>query len=591
MSRIVPPRLAAEWTGPYRSAVDLDRALGDPRNPSSTFGFDSMVERDAAETYPSALAAKADPLLRTAFLPGGRAADETMMIVRAVGRRDITVMPATMFSITAATCVLLSGSGAQRDQVRRLLAEGASIGFALSEAEHGSDLLANECVAEPLGDKGFRLQGEKWLVGSGAKCEAVLLVARTGGRGPSAFSSFLLDGPAVRDARIMAPQRPIGMRGIDFTGLRFDGTLIPRSALVGDVGRGLETAMKAMQVVRVTGTAAHLACADTGLRLALDFAGERVVAGRALIDHPQTQADLGTAFTALLAADVVALSAARALHTLPGAQSLWSSVAKKLLADLSDEVLNRCGDVLGTRSVLRDGPFDVVRRDNSVARHIDTGPTANTRLVATQLCQIVAARLEPAGADVRGTFALDVPLPSLRLSELEMSTHGRDEVTAGLPAINALARTTLRRDEHGAKTSKAMSSVGAALTMVHEDALTALSRQGVELFELAERFCYLHAAASCVHLWWFNRHLPLAGLPPGSVSWLLPVLELLLDRAHQRRRVLTRSALPETVALARLLHGGGRMFSVVPLPLAESSTVDSSTAESSTLEGLVAWPG
>jgi hypothetical protein len=127
-----------------------------------------------------------------------------------------------------------------------------------------------------------------------------------------------------------------------------------------------------------------------------------------------------------------------------------------------------------------------------------------------------------------------------------------------------------------------MSSVGAALTMVHEDALAALSRQGaVELFELAERFCYLHAAASCVHLWWFNRHLPLAGLPPGSVSWLWPVLELLLDRAHQRRRVLTLAALPATVELARLLHGGGRLFSVVPLPLAESST----------MEGLAAWPG
>ncbi|TCO60618.1 acyl-CoA dehydrogenase family protein [Actinocrispum wychmicini] len=586
MSRTLSP---ITWSGPYRDAVDLDRALGDPRDPVSNFGFASMVERDEAETYPGALAAKADPMLRTAFLPGGRTADDTMMIVRAIGRRDVTVMPATMFSITAATCVLLSGSEPQRDRVRRLLADGSSIGFALSESEHGSDLLANQCVAEPLDGGGFRLRGEKWLVGSGGRCAALLLVARTGGRGPSAFSCFLLDGRPLRSARVAAPQRTIGMRGIDFAGFRFDGTRIPQSTLVGTVGRGLETAMKAMQVVRVTGTAANLACADTALRLALDFATEHVVGGRTLVDHPQTQADLGTAFTALLAGDAVALSAARALHTLPGAQSLWSSVTKKVLADLSDEVLDRCGDVLGTRSVLRDGrfaAFDVIRRDNRVVRHIDTGPTANTRLVAMQLGQIVTARLGLAGADLAPTFALDADLPPLRLSELELSTRGRDEVTAALPSITAFAKAALDGDEHAIRASKAMSSVQAALAMLREDALGSLGRRGseaaVELVEFAERFCYLHAAARCVHLWWFNRHLPLAGLPPGTASWLWPVLELLLDRAHQRHRRLTRAALPATVALARRLHGSGRLFSLVPLPMAESS--------SSTVEGLAAWP-
>lgn len=567
---------AVDWRGPYRGAVDLDRPLGDPRNPTNPFGFAAMVERDETETYPNALATKVEPVLRTAFLPGGHAADEIMMMVRAVGRRDIAVMPATMFSITAATCVLLAGSEQQRERVRQLLVNGGSIGFALSEADHGSDLLANECVAEQH-DGGFRLRGEKWLVGSGARCEALLVVARTGDRGPSAFSSFLLDGRSLRSSSVSTPQRPVGMRGIDFAGFRFDGT---RAALVGDVGHGLETAMKAMQVVRVTGTAANLACADTALRLALDFATEHVVAGRPLVDHPQTHADLGTAFAALLAGDAVALSAARALHTLPGAQSLWSGVAKKVVADLSDEVLHRCGDVLGTRSLLRDGQFaafDVVRRDNQVVRHIDTGPTANTRLVAMQLGQIAAARYDATGADLGTTFALDAPLPPLRLSELELSTRGRDEVTAALPAVSAIAKATL-----DGPARKAMSSVEAALAMLREDTLMSLGRRGPEasmgLFELAERFCYLHAAACCVHLWWFNRHLPLAGLPPGKTSWLWPVLELLLDRAHQRQRRLTRDALPATMALARQLHRDGRMFSLVPIPLAES-----------TAEG-VAWP-
>ncbi len=165
-------------------------------------------------------------------------------------------------------------------------------------------------------------------------------------------------------------------------------------ALVGQPGHGLEIAMKAMQVVRTMSTGCSLACADTGLRLAWDFARERRVGGRGADGLPYPRRELATAAALVLAADVAALTAARGAHALPQAQSLWSSVAKKTATDFADEALARCADVLGTRSLLRDGPyaaFDTVRRDNAVVRYIDTSPVANTRLVAAQLARLAGA--------------------------------------------------------------------------------------------------------------------------------------------------------------------------------------------------------
>ena len=67
---------------------------------------------------------------------------------------------------------------------------GGAVAFALTEAENGSDLL--EQLAARLSRDG-ELTGAKWMVGLGRSREAVYVVARTGERGPGAFSAVLLD--------------------------------------------------------------------------------------------------------------------------------------------------------------------------------------------------------------------------------------------------------------------------------------------------------------------------------------------------------------------------------------------------------------
>ncbi len=594
-----PDSSNAGWQ-PYTAVTLLDQELGDPRDPANPYGFAAMVRRDATESFPEELADRVGPWLRTSFVPtaaGGDlvSMDHTLMLVRAAARRDVAVMPATMFSITAASCVLAAGSAEQRERVIRLLRSGGSIGFALSEVSHGSDLLANSCSATPdtdrMGDSGegrptgFALNGDKWLVGLGERCEALLVVARTGRRGPAAFSTLLLEGSEVDKARSGVRQRSSGMRGIDFAGFTFEGLQVGDEALVGEAGHGLETAMKAMQVVRAMSTAANLASTDTALRLTCDFATTHRIGDDRAIDLPYTRRELATAAALLLAGDIVALTAARGLHALPAAQSLWSSVAKKILTDTSEEIFARCADVLGTRSVLREGPyaaFDTVRRDNAMVRYIDTSPIANSRLITAHLGRLMATWKSSADTvppnlraltsnGLAQVFIAGLPLPALRVDQLALSDRGPDVVLSGLPAVAEAVR--------GAVTGGSSATVGDAarvtvLTRQLERAMDGLfhevswrrqhrSKQDnqMELGDLADQLCFLHAAASCIHLWWFNQDRPLFGLPPGSIAWLTPVLAVLLARANGRNTPLPEPETEQLLDVVLPLYESDRMFS------------------------------
>lgn len=575
----------------YTAATDLDGALGDPRDPDNPCGFQAMARRDAERSFPSALAERAGPALRLSFVPasqGGdlRSLDQTLMLVRAAARRDAALMPATMFSITAAACVLLSGSAEQRRRVVAMLREGRSIGFALSESEHGSDLLANECAAQAQDPDGpLRLDGEKWLVGLGDQCSALLLVARTGGRGPAAFSALLLEGADVDAGRTLERHHPTGMRGIGFASFRFEGHEADPESLVGARGHGLETAMKAMQLVRTTSTGANLACADTGLRLAMDFASAHRVAGRPVLSHPHARRELATAAALLFAGDVVALTTARGVHALPAAQSLWSSVAKKVLTESSEEVFTRCADVLGTRAVLRDGPFgafDACRRDNSVVRYIDTGPVANSRLIAAQLNRLGASRNRgegkesPPGAELAAVYRVGAELAPLRLEALQLSDRGGDEAFDALPAVAEAVRTTVLSDDRVSPHAKSRTRVLAdRLEEAVDRLLVRVGRKPVpgplDQHDLAHRLCYLHAATACLHLWWFNRDLPLFGAPPGDVGWLNAVLSVLLSRAFGTGHPLPEQEASAVMDIVGRLHADERMFSCTALPLAGSA--------------------
>jgi alkylation response protein AidB-like acyl-CoA dehydrogenase len=581
------------------AAEQLDRLLGDPRDPGNPYGFAAAVTRDERDEFPDELcAALRDAGFHLNYLPrelGGtfRSFPHSLALVRTAARRDLNAVPATMFSITAATCLLLHGTPEQQRHAAAILRRGGSVAFALSEAEHGSDLLANTARLERDGD-GWRLTGRKWMVGLGQRCEAAYVVARTGEHGPGAFSAVLLDLAGASDKHLeRGPEvRTSGMRGIDFADLDFNDFPVPADALVGRPGQALEAAVRAQQVVRVMSTAGSLGCADTALRLSLDFAAGRRVARTSVLEAPHPRRELAVAASAMIAADAVAIAAARAVHVAPEAVSVWGCAAKHVVAEAAADVIDRCAGVLSTRAVLRTGGpgggiFQKLRRDAELVRVADASPLANLRSFAAQLPAVATAAQgdaeePPRGAaqsdTLRAVFALDSPLPPYDPSRLDLNARGTDPVTAGLAPVAMRARRSLFEggaDEIAALIERLTDEID--MLSVHA-ARARASSNPCDLIDLAEKFAYLHAAACCLHLWWANRHLSLVGWAeryptlyeahPGTPAWLGGALGYLLAKATgtdpRRKPVLLNGAL-ETVLD---LHASERLFSAVPVRLA-----------------------
>ncbi|GAA4598133.1 hypothetical protein BJY16_002599 [Actinoplanes octamycinicus] len=528
----------------YPEVTELDEALGDPWRDDNPYGFAAAVAADTAARPNTALVERLrERDFHLCYVPaalGGRlrGLDVTHLLVRAAARRDLAVMPATMFSIAALTAC-------PEAAVADLVVSGGTVAFALSEENSGSDVLAGECRLDRSSDEGggYRLHGRKWLVGRGATADAVYLVARTGGRGPAAFTAVLLDSAALDhpDTVRHAPTPTLGMRGVDFADLEFRGTPVPASAVLGGVGRGLEAALRAQQVVRLMSTAASVAAADTGLRVA--FRAGRMPAPAA---------------TELLIIDAMTITASRGVHVAPARFALWSHTVKRVAPLLAEDALRRCGDALGARAVLAGGlgaVLDKARRDASIVPVIDTSVPGNLRSAAMHVARY-AAPAPPLDQDRRdrltATFRLGTALPPLRVAALDLGVRPVDDVTLGyaglLPELVAaagpdagklLTELAERLPELAAATAEAQRALSAAAT------------------GHADRWCLLHAAAACALLWWHNRDVSLYGTPPGDTGWLVACLSYLLLRADGRDPAGADSE--AALDAVRSLIGGGGM--------------------------------
>jgi alkylation response protein AidB-like acyl-CoA dehydrogenase len=551
----------------------LEQRLGDPADDANPHGFAAAVARDEQDAFPEELCAE---LVRAGFhlnyLPtewGGtfESFDRSLTLVRCAARRDVNIMPGTMFSIIAATCLQVHGSLEQQLRAAEILRGGGAVAFALTEADHGSDLLTNEVRLSPDGV----LTGEKWLVGLGLRAEAVYVVARTGERGPGAFSAVLLETagiPQEQLERVPAP-RTGGMRGIDLATLRFHDTPVPDTALVGKQGTGLEAAVKAQQAVRLMSMAGSLGIADTAMRLALDFAADRRIGRTVLARSPWPRRELSVAAAALLAADAVALSAARGVHVVPEAFSVWALSAKHVVAEACDELIRRCGTVLATRSVLREGEgsaplFQKLRRDSEMVRVIDASTLANLRSYAGQLPTLTGGTAPPDPAALDTVFTLDADLPPYEPTRLDMFARGIDPILAGLPRT-----ATGLADELG-EVGPLARQLANAVTKLGEQ-VRAAQQRGADpnlLVDAAERYAWLHAAACCLHLWQANRDRSLYGTEPGATGRLGATLAYLLARADgvdpRRHAALLAPALDAVLEL----RDQERLFTALPVRLA-----------------------
>jgi alkylation response protein AidB-like acyl-CoA dehydrogenase len=576
---------------PYARAEDLEQYLGDPFDPERPLSFARTVEADEREEYPEAAHEELGRWgFHRAYFPahlGGwlDSMEEFLALIRVLARRDYTAAVAHLQTFQGCVSVWVSGSDLQKQRMAAIVENRERVSFALTERDHGADVLANEVEAVRV-PRGYLLSGEKWLINNATRATTLTVYAKTSERGgPRGYSLFLVEKKDLNPAsyRHLPKVKTHGIRGADISGICFEGSFVPEGTLIGAVGSGLETTLKGFQVTRTLVAGLSLGAADTALRAAIAFAlGRRLYGGRAA-DIPLVREQLAGTFIDVLICECVALGASRALHTAPGQMSVWSAVSKYFVPVRVEALVRELAILLGARHYLREGHycglFQKLMRDNAVAGLFDGSTIINLNAISQQLGQLYELRAEAgsrledeAHGRLEVTFDLRQGLPRFDPDALDLTSRGRDDLLCGLdeavaavPGVAARLPAEVRRR-----------LVGGAARLLDEARelrrLTQGSRghgnafgQPAVAFEMARRHCTLVAAASCLRMWLHNQAWASEFFAEGE--WLAIALHRLLP-PHGPGTLASHDGTERCLEELMRLYRENRLFSVVPCQLA-----------------------
>ena len=303
----------------FAAAERLEAFLGDPADPDALFGYAACAAVDDTEDFPTEACAALDAYgVPRHYVParyGGllTSYEDAVQLARVIARRDLTVAIGHGKTYLGAASVWVAGTADQARQLGRAITAGVPVSWGLTERGHGSDLLAGEMTAEPTAD-GFAVTGEKWLINNATRAGLICTLVRTrNGGGARGFSLLLIDKRQLGDTELTCLPKvtTIGIRGADISGFALNAASVPRTALVGPEGAGLEIVLKGLQLTRTMCAGLSLGAADHALQLSTGFVVERELYGRSLLALPLARQTLAECYADHLLAEELPLFAAR----------------------------------------------------------------------------------------------------------------------------------------------------------------------------------------------------------------------------------------------------------------------------------------
>ena len=269
----------------------------------------------------------------------------------------------TTANILTLVAELLSTAGTdeQKQRFLRPLLAGERLGwFAVTEPEAGSDASALSTRAERRADGSYLLTGRKSYITNASRGDFGVVLATVdpalGARGVTAFLVERADGYRAVDR----PHLPV--RAVTCCDIEFDGVRVPAGNVLGEVGRGLSLAMRAVNAGRLNVSAGCTGLAQAALEAVVGHATSRSQFGRPLAGFQLVQQLVVDIATRTHAARQVYQSAARLLDAGIEAR-VECSMAKYYCAEAANSAATNAVQVFGAAGLMEGNVAERLFRD------------------------------------------------------------------------------------------------------------------------------------------------------------------------------------------------------------------------------------
>jgi (2S)-methylsuccinyl-CoA dehydrogenase len=270
-----------------------------------------------------------------------------------------------------ARALIAGGTEEQKhDWLPRMASGEVMVAVAVTEPDFGSDVASLRTMATPDGD-GWRINGVKTWCTFGARADVLMLLARTDpdrSKGHRGLSLFVVpkergEGHGFELSQAEGgkmegrPIDTIGYRGMHSYEVAFDGWYVPRENLIGGEagqGRGFYLQMNGFENGRVQTAARAVGVMQAAYEAAFDYATERRVFGKPLLDYQLTRAKLARMAVVIQASRQFAYSVARLMAKGEGAME--ASMVKAYACQAAEWVTREAMQIHGGMGYAEEFP-------------------------------------------------------------------------------------------------------------------------------------------------------------------------------------------------------------------------------------------
>jgi alkylation response protein AidB-like acyl-CoA dehydrogenase len=238
--------------------------------------------------------------------------------------------------------------------------------YCLSEAGSGSDAFAMATRATEKGD-GFAIDGRKLWITNGNEADMFIVFANVNPEaGYRGITAFIVDR-GTPGFTVGKKEDKLGIRASSTCELVFEDCVVPKSQILGEVGKGYKVAIETLNEGRIGIGAQMLGLAQGALDHAVGYVKERKQFGKPIADFQGVQFQIARMATDVECTRLLVYNSAR-LRDAGQPFLTEAAMCKVYSSEVAESVASMAVNLYGGNGFVKEYPVEKLYRDAKIGQ-------------------------------------------------------------------------------------------------------------------------------------------------------------------------------------------------------------------------------